>query len=284
MAHCVNHHPARRVFYVQLSTTESEPTPLARDPAIQQLTNPAPVMNVSKYSVIFFIFIPMKQKLCYNFIVLNLFFGGGMTAGAVKKSPVIVVKKKRQFTLSPVTENRPVAPDREDISSAVSESSVVSKQPQTHPSGLTKKQRKFLRHKERMHQIRRDNIRNGRLKLPLFRQVFPLLWPEDNVFRLIKVGISKDVEAFINENPDCGLTLLDCRCVFSLVTQGLPYLSLFTPGAIRYDLRGQPAGTVTERDVLHAQQACERILRFQQQKAAEAQQNAASGDSDEKND
>lgn len=60
---------------MQLSTTESEPTPLARDPAIQQLTNPAPVTNVSKYSVIFFIFIQMKQKLCYNFIVLSLFSG-----------------------------------------------------------------------------------------------------------------------------------------------------------------------------------------------------------------
>ncbi|EDJ7126670.1 hypothetical protein CHK60_23360 [Salmonella enterica subsp. enterica serovar Stanley] len=209
-----------------------------------------------------------------------------MTAGTVKKTPVIVVKKKRQFTLSPVAENRPVpaTPDREDIPSAVSQSPVVSTQPQTHPSGLTKKQRKYLRHKERMRQIRRDNLRNGRQKLPLFRQVFPLLWPEDDAFRLIKVGIIKDVEAFINENPDCGLTLPDCRCVFSWVTQALPYLSLFTPGTVRYDLNGLPAGTVTERDVLHARQTCERILRFQQQKAAQAQLNTASGPGDEKND
>ncbi|EHC7607601.1 hypothetical protein J7W50_004367 [Salmonella enterica] len=170
-----------------------------------------------------------------------------MTAGAVKKSPVIVVKKKRQFTLSPVTENIPAltAPDRGDIPSAASESTVVSPQPQTHPSGLTKKQRKYLRYKQKQRQLRRDNLRNGRQKLPLFRQLFPLLWPEDNVFRLIKVGIIKDVEAFINENPDCGLTLPDCRCVFSRVTQALPYLSLFTPGAVRYDLCGLPAGTVT---------------------------------------
>lgn len=207
-----------------------------------------------------------------------------MTAGTVKKSPVIVVKKKRQ--IAPVTENvpAPAAQEREDLPPVASESPVVSPQPQTHPSGLTKKQRKFLRHKERMRQIRRDNIRNGRQKLPLFRQVFPLLWPEDDAFRLIKVGISKDIEAFINENPDCGLTLMDCRCVFSLVTQGLPYLSLFTPGAVRYDLNGLPAGSVTEREILHARQTCERILRFQQQKAAQAQLNAASGDGDEKND
>ncbi|HAU2960806.1 TPA: hypothetical protein JC757_004713 [Salmonella enterica subsp. diarizonae] len=207
-----------------------------------------------------------------------------MTAVTVKKSPVIVVKKKRQFTLSPVTENRLAAPDREETPSTASESPVVSTQPLTHLSGLTKKQRKYLRHKQRMRQIHRDNARNGRLKLPLFRQIFPLLWPEDNVFRLIKVGIIKDVEAFINENPDCGLTLPDCRCVFSLVTQGLPYLSLFTPGAVRYDLSGLPASTVTEKEVLHACQTCERILRFQQQKAAEAQQNAAPGNGDEKND
>ncbi|EHM1640303.1 hypothetical protein KDR70_004298 [Salmonella enterica subsp. enterica serovar Oranienburg] len=269
---------------MQLSTTESEPTPLARDPAIQQLTNPAPVTNVSKYSVIFFIFIQMKQKLCYNFIVLSLFFGGGMTAGTVKKSPVIVVKKKRQ--IAPVTENvpAPAAQEREDILSTASESTVVSMQPQTHPSGLTNKQRKFLRHKQRQRQIRRDNIRNGRQKLPLFRQVFPLLWPEDNVFRLMKVGIFRDAEKFVNANPDCGLSVHDCRCVFTWVSQRLSYLRLFAPGALRYDLCGQPAGTVSDADILSAALSVERILRFQQQKAAEAQQNTASGDGDEKND
>ncbi|HCL5312766.1 TPA: hypothetical protein N2G38_005165 [Salmonella enterica] len=209
-----------------------------------------------------------------------------MTAGTVKKSPVIVVKKKRQFTLSPVTENRPApaAPDREKTPSAASESPVVSTQPQIHPSGLTKKQRKLLRHKQRQRELRRDNIRNGRQKLAFFRQVFPLLWPEDDVLRLMKVGIFRDAEKFVNANPDCGLSVHDCRCVFTWVSQRLSYLSLFAPGALRYDLCGQPAGTVTEREILHARQACERILRFQQKKAAEAQQNTASGDGDEKND
>ncbi|EHX7012409.1 hypothetical protein K2A10_004648 [Salmonella enterica subsp. enterica serovar Concord] len=206
-----------------------------------------------------------------------------MTAGTVKKSPVIVVKKKRQFTLSPVTENRPVpaAPDREDTPSSVSESpAVVSTQPQTHPSGLTKKQRKLLRHKQRQRELRRDNIRNGRLKLALFRQVFPLLWPEDDVLRLMKVGIFRDA----NANPDCGLSAHDCRCVFTWVSQRLSYLRLFSPGALRYDLCGQPAGTVSDADILSAALSVERILRFQQKKAAEAQQNAASGNGDEKND
>ncbi|ECZ8127594.1 hypothetical protein F8606_21545 [Salmonella enterica] len=209
-----------------------------------------------------------------------------MTAGTVKKSPVIVVKKKRQFTLSPVAENRPVpaAPDREDIPSAVSESPVVSTQPQTHPSGLTKKQRKLLRRKQKQRELRRDNIRNGRQKLPLFRQVFPLLWPEDDVLRLMKVGIFRDAEKFVNANPDCGLSVHDCRCVFTWVSQRLSYLRLFAPGAIRYDLNGLPAGTVSDADILSAALSVKRILRFQQQKAAEAQQNAASGDGDERND
>ncbi|EBW2367050.1 hypothetical protein CBJ60_004490 [Salmonella enterica subsp. enterica serovar Ajiobo] len=209
-----------------------------------------------------------------------------MTAGTVKKSPVIVVKKKRQFTLSPVAENRPApaAPDREDIPSAASESPVVSTQPQTHPSGLTKKQRKLLRHKQRQRELRRDNIRNGRQKLALFRQVFPLLWPEDDVLRLMKVGIFRDAEKFVNANPDCGLSVHDCRCVFTWVSQRLSYLRLFAPGALRYDLCGQPAGTVSDADILSAALSVERILRFQQKKAAEAQQNAASGDGDEKND
>lgn len=215
-------------------------------------------------------------------MVLSLFFGGGMTAGTVKKSPVIVVKKKRQT--APVTENVPAAPDRENSPSAASESPVVSPQPQTHPSGLTKKQRKLLRHKERQRQIRRDNLRNGRQKLPLFRQVFPLLWPEDDAFRLMKIGIFRDAEKFVNANPDCALSVHDCRCVFTWVSQKLSYLRLFSPGALRYDLSGQPAGTVSDADILSAALSIERILRFQQQKAAEAQQNAASGDCDEKND
>ncbi|EJI4858810.1 hypothetical protein RTS15_004857 [Salmonella enterica] len=190
-----------------------------------------------------------------------------MMAGAAKKTPVIVVKKKRQFTLTPVTENVAAqpAPDAEKTTVPVTEAPALKKQ--LPPSGLNKKQRKYLRHK----QIRRDILRNGRQKLPLFRQVFPLLWPEDNAFRLMKIGIFRDAEAFVNANPDCGLSPHDCRCVFSWVANRLPYLRLFSPGAVRYDLDGLPAGTVSDRDVLSASQSRERILRFQERKAAEAQ-------------
>ncbi|HCA3884874.1 TPA: hypothetical protein MPK85_005642 [Salmonella enterica] len=117
---------------------------------------------------------------------------------------------------------------------------------------------------------KKQERRDIRLKLPLFRQLFPLLWPEDNAFRPMKVGILSNVEAFINENPGCGLSLHDCRCVLSWVAQDLSYLSLFTPGALRYDLSGLPAGTVSDRDILYARQTTERILRFQARKAAEA--------------
>ncbi|EAB8479664.1 hypothetical protein AU894_26535 [Salmonella enterica subsp. enterica] len=195
-----------------------------------------------------------------------------MMAGAVKKTPVIVVKKKRQFTLSPtsVTENVAAtpAPDAEKITAPVTEPPAegAEKLP-SPPSGMSKKQRKYLRRK----QIRRDILRNGRQKLPLFRQVFPLLWPEDHTFRLMKIGIFRDAEAFVNANPDCGLSPHDCRCVFSWVASRLPYLRLFSPGAVRYDLNGLPAGTVSDRDVLSARLKNENILRFQARKADEAQ-------------
>ncbi|OIN20842.1 hypothetical protein AO411_2031355, partial [Salmonella enterica subsp. enterica serovar Sarajane] len=201
----------------------------------------------------FLISVPGKRKLCYNFSVLNLFFGGGMTADSVKKSPVIVVKKKRQFTLTPVTENVAATPatDAEKITAPVTAPPAEgAEQLPSPPSGMSKKQRKYLRRK----QEHRDRLRNGRLKLPLFRQVFPLLWPEDHAFRPMKVGISRDAEAFVNAHPDCGLSPHDCRCVFAWVTRGLPYLRLFSPGAVRYDLSGRPAGTVSERDILHARQ------------------------------
>lgn len=86
----------------------------------------------------------------------------------------------------------------------------------------------------------------------------------------MKVGILSNVEAFINENPGCGLSLHDCRCVLSWVTGRLTYLCLFSTGAVRYDLDGVPSGTVSDRDILYARQTTERILRFQARKAAEA--------------
>ncbi|EAY8179368.1 hypothetical protein ATP19_26485, partial [Salmonella enterica] len=61
------------------------------------------------------------------------------------------------------------------------------------------------------------------------------------------------------------------RCVFSWVANRLPYLRLFSPGALRYDLNGLPAGTVSDREVLRARQITESILRFQARKADEAQ-------------
>lgn len=199
-------------------------------------------------------------------------------ADTAKKTPVIVVKKKRQFTLTPVTENVVPAPDAEKKTTPVTEAPALKKQ--LPPSGLNKKQRKYLRRK----QERRDILRNGRQKLPLFRQLFPLLWPEDNAFRPIKVGILSDVEVFINENPGCGLSLHDCRCVLSWVTGRLTYLCLFSHGAVRYDLDGVPSGTVSDRDVFYARQTTERILSFLARKTAEAQQTVASADRNEKND
>ncbi|EEP8814621.1 hypothetical protein HBZ99_005084, partial [Salmonella enterica subsp. enterica] len=78
-------------------------------------------------------------------------------AGTAKKTPVIVVKKKRQFTLTPVTENvaAPPAPDAEKKTAPVTEAPALKKQ--LPPSGLNKKQRKYLRRK----QERRDILRNG---------------------------------------------------------------------------------------------------------------------------
>ncbi|EAB8480097.1 hypothetical protein AU894_28855, partial [Salmonella enterica subsp. enterica] len=86
------------------------------------------------------------------------------------------------------------APDAEKITAPVTEPPAEgAEQLPSPPSGMSKKQRKYLRHK----QVRRDILRNGRQKLPLFRQVFPLLWPEDHTFRLMKIGIFRDAEAFV---------------------------------------------------------------------------------------
>ncbi|HAK1938893.1 TPA: hypothetical protein H1Q11_004927 [Salmonella enterica] len=178
----------------------------------------------------------------------------------MKNSPVVVVKKKRPLTPAPLTGNSSAEPVEQKTTHAI--------RPQPHPSGLNKKQRKLLRRKQKQRELRRDNLRNGRQKLPLFRQVFPLLWPEDDVLRLMKVGIFRDAEKFVNANPDCGLSVHDCRCVFAWVTSRLAYLSLFSPGAIRHDLHGRPAGSVSDADILSAALSVERILHARAQKHA----------------
>ncbi|AXD45918.1 hypothetical protein FPT84_25130 [Salmonella enterica] len=183
-----------------------------------------------------------------------------MTAGSVKNSPVVVVKKKRPLTPAPLTGNSSAEPVEQKTTHAI--------RPQPHPSGLNKKQRKLLRRKQIQREMRREIWRNGRQKLPLFRQVFPLLWPDDNAFRLMKVGIFLDAEKYVNENPGCGLSVHDCRCVFAWVTSRLAYLSLFSPGAVRHDLHGRPAGSVSDEQIRLARLSSGRILHARAQKHA----------------
>ncbi|SUG35963.1 Uncharacterised protein [Salmonella enterica subsp. arizonae] len=54
--------PASRVSYVQLSTTESEPTPKARGPTIQQLTIP-PCVPIQQLSFSFFMSVVIKYAI-----------------------------------------------------------------------------------------------------------------------------------------------------------------------------------------------------------------------------
>ncbi|HAF5680708.1 TPA: hypothetical protein G8N93_005397 [Salmonella enterica] len=71
-----------------------------------------------------------------------------------------------------------------------------------------------------------------------------------------------------NQKIDTGKTLKPWpvlvdhySCIFTWVSQQLSYLHLFSPEALRYDLHGQSAGSVSDDQIRNTRLSIERILR-----------------------
>ncbi|HHL4567244.1 TPA: ProQ/FINO family protein, partial [Escherichia coli] len=74
-----------------------------------------------------------------------------------------------------------------------------------------------------------------------------------------KIGISKDVMAFISASPECGLTVKEWNCAVRMITGGYKYLQrISVAGTPRYGLDGKVHGTVTEEEALYAQAKLEK--------------------------
>ncbi|GHL84617.1 hypothetical protein ECZU36_59010 [Escherichia coli] len=86
------------------------------------------------------------------------------------------------------------------------------------------------------------------------KAIFPHLRAEGGGFLPLRVGISRDITAWLAEHPEAGLTRDEWDCAVSCITSRRVYLlRTAVTGATRYDLDGKPAGQVSEDEAKNAQ-------------------------------
>lgn len=106
---------------------------------------------------------------------------------------------------------------------------------------LSKKQRRTARAWDAVHQV---------------AAVFPHLWPQvkERQFRAMKNGITEDVLAWIAAHPEGGLSVATWKKAICFVVSRIEYLRAVSEGAVRVDLNGEAAGTVTKSEAQHARE------------------------------
>ncbi|HHT0477804.1 TPA: ProQ/FINO family protein [Klebsiella michiganensis] len=87
------------------------------------------------------------------------------------------------------------------------------------------------------------------------------MWPEFDKgnLRPMKVGIKEQVKAYIEANPDCGMTFSQWIQAVIRIVRGLRYQRCVREGETRYDIYGEPAGVVTAKEAAYARLQVKRI-------------------------
>lgn len=149
-----------------------------------------------------------------------------------KKAPVIVVKKSRLKVTEP-----------DAVPAKISTEAVTAETAPREAKLLNKKARK------------------SRDKIALFVRTFPALWPEfdKGTLRPMKVGIREQVKAYIEANPDCGMTFGQWIQAVMVVVRRIQYQRCVREGETRYDIYGEPAGIVTAKEAAYARLQVKRI-------------------------
>lgn len=82
--------------------------------------------------------------------------------------------------------------------------------------------------------------------------IWPELWPNgDNLeFRPVALGTSQEMHDWVNANLEGRLSHTDISRAMSFVTSHMVRTKQLREGVVRYDLKGQPAGTVSALEVL----------------------------------
>jgi hypothetical protein len=167
-----------------------------------------------------------------------------MARNQEKKTPVIVVKKRRVISPPPVVDKTetviPPVPEVAAPPAAADAPAAVGKKRKGRPP----------RRPLREHWTREFTDQC----MEKVKAIFPHFRAEGGGFLPLRVGISRDIPAWLAEHPEAGLTRDEWDCAVSCITSRRVYLlRTAVTGATRYDLDGNPAGQVSEDEAKNAQ-------------------------------
>ena len=178
-----------------------------------------------------------------------------MARNQEKKTPVIVVKKRRVISPTPVADKTetviPSVPE-EPVPVADAGRNLATPIPdgaQAPAASGKKKKGRPPRRPLRAHWTREFTDQC----MKKVKVLFPHLRAEDGGFLPLKVGISRDIPPWLAEHPEAGLTRDEWDCAASCITSRRVYLlRTSVTGVTRYDLDGKPAGQVSEDEAQNA--------------------------------
>lgn len=180
-----------------------------------------------------------------------------MARNQEKKTPVIVVKKRRVISPTPAVDNTAlVTSSVPEVTSTPAADDAGRNAAASIPDGHQapaasgkKKKGRPPRRPLRAHWTREFTDQcMKKVKL-----LFPHLRAEDGGFLPLKVGISRNIPAWLAEHPEAGLTRDEWDCAASCITSRRVYLlRTSVTGVTRYDLDGKPAGQVSEDEAQNA--------------------------------
>lgn len=178
-----------------------------------------------------------------------------------RKTPVIVVKKRRTFSPPSLSEQTdiivPVSTEQatESTSAGISSSAVETLIPETPARKKKKKRHRFPHPAHWTRQYTHECVEK-------IKTLFPHLRAEGGGFLPLKIGISNDISAFLAENPDTELSMDEWFCAVSCITSRRVYLQRTAVADVpRYGLDGHPDGQVSETE---AQSAGQRLTIIEQ--------------------
>ncbi len=178
-----------------------------------------------------------------------------------RKTPVIVVKKRRTFSPPSLSEKTdiiaPVFTEQtaESAPAGINSSAVETHIPEAPARKKKKKRHRFPRPSHWTREYTHECVEK-------IKALFPHLRAEGGGFIPLKIGISNDISAFLAEHPETELTMDEWLCAVSCITSRRVYLQrTAVAGVPRYGLDGHPKGQVSDSE---AQSAGRRLATLEQ--------------------
>ena len=164
-----------------------------------------------------------------------------------RKTPVIVVKKRRTFSPPSLSEQTDIiVPVSTEQATESTPAGIISSAVETHIPEAPARKKKKKRHAHWTREYTHECVEK-------IKTLFPHLRAEGGGFIPLKIGISNDISAFLAENPDTELSMDEWFCAVSCITSRRVYLQRTSvAGVPRYGLDGHPDGQVSETEAQSA--------------------------------